>query len=37
MTEKYLEDTVQKLGNISRDLWIIKINLNPLIHGENLF
>jgi hypothetical protein len=37
MTDKYLDDTIQKLGNISRDLWIIKINLNTLIHGEKFF
>lgn len=37
MMEKYLDDTIQKLGNSTRDLWIIKINLNLLIHGKNLF
>lgn len=37
MTDKYLDDTIQKLGNSTRDLWIIKINLNTLIRGKNLF
>jgi hypothetical protein len=37
MTDKYLDVTTQKLGNSTRDLWIIKINLNTLIHGEKFF
>ena len=37
MTDKYLHDTIQKLGNSTRNLWIIKINLNTLIRGKNLF
>lgn len=37
MTDKNLDVTTQKLGNSTRDLWIIKINLNTLIHGEKFF